>query len=448
MPQVLIVDDDRHVCTSLALLLRRRGGYDVRAIHHPRELEGAFAGGAPDLVVLDMNFTVTTTGRAGLEALRQIRALAPAVPVILVTGWASVRLAVEGMKLGAADFLAKPWDNAAVLASVRDALALRGGAGVGADVDDRPAGFEAVIGDSPRLLETLALARRVAPTEASVLVTGESGTGKEVLAEALHAASPRADGPFVRVNLGGVPEALFESELFGHRAGAFTDARADRQGRFALAEGGTIFLDEVGDLAPASQVKLLRVLQERTYEVLGDSRPRRTDVRVICATHRDLPAMIAAGTFREDLYYRINLIAVELPPLRERGRDVVLLAGRFLAAAAERFARAPLALAPDGETWLMRQTWPGNVRQLRNVLERCALLYDGALGAAELAAQAGDTGGEHLGAALDELTLDELERAAVERALARHGGQVAGAARDLGITRSALYRRLEKFGLG
>ena len=445
---ILIIDDDRHVCASLTLLLRR-AGFAASAIHHPRDVEGAFAKTSPDLVVLDMNFTVTTTGRAGLEALRQIKHVAPAVPVILVTGWATVQLAVEGMKLGAVDFLAKPWDNQTLLASVRDALALhRESAITDGGAAEQPVGFEAVVGDSPRLLEALALARRVAPTDASVLITGESGTGKEVLAEALHAASDRSDGPFVRVNLGGIPESLFESELFGHRAGAFTDARADRQGRFALAEGGTIFLDEVGDLAPASQVKLLRVLQERTYEVLGDSRPRRADVRVIAATHRDLPAMIAAGTFREDLYYRINLIAVELPPLRERGRDVVILARKFLAAAAKRFDREPASLTPDAETWLMRQTWPGNVRQLRNVLERCALLYDGELTAAQLSGQSGATGGEHLGAQLVELTLDELERTAVERALARNAGQVAGAARELGITRSALYRRLEKFGLG
>ncbi len=440
---ILLIDDDRAICASLSLLLQR-AGYGVRAIHHPRDLETAFAKTDFALVILDMNFTVTTTGKAGLDTLQFIKRLSPKLPVILVTGWATVQLAVEGMKLGASDFIAKPWDNKALLASVRTALALRQPT---AGPSERSSGFAALTGASTRFLQAAELAQRVAPTDASVLLTGESGTGKEVFAEAIHAASPRANGPFVAVNLGGVPESLFESELFGHKAGAFTDAKLDRQGRFALAEGGTLFLDEIGDLPFASQVKLLRVLQERTYEVLGESRTRRTDVRIISATNKDLRAMIAAGTFREDLFYRVNLIELELPPLRERGRDVLLLAEQVLAKAAERYGRAPLSLKPDAKTWLLQHPWPGNVRQLRNVLERCALLSEGSLSAKRLAEQSPGNAAPSLGATIDELTLEELERTAIERALARNDGQIAGAARDLGITRSALYRRVEKWGL-
>ena len=457
-PTILVVDDDRAVCASLRLLLGR-AGFGVSLLYHPRELEGAFAKTAPDLVVLDMNFTVSTTGRAGLEALREIRRLAPRVPVILVTGWATVQLAVEGMKLGAVDFLAKPWDNKQLLGSVRAQLALRSterdaGADAGADAG-QAAGFEAIVGDSDAMRRVLDVARRVADTDAGVLITGESGTGKEVLAEALHLASARAEAPFAAMNLGGVPEALFESELFGHRAGAFTDARADRRGRIAEAEGGTLFLDEVGDTPAAAQVKLLRVLQERRYEVLGDSRARPFDARVICATHRDLPAMVAAGTFREDLFYRINLVQLHLPPLRERGRDVVALAGHFLRTATRKHGRgAGLRLSPKLADYLLTLQLPGNVRQLGNLVERAVLLHRDADGPEltvdEVSAQLTGRDARASAAALDEMTLAELEETAVRRALARHPGhgQVAAAARDLGISRTALYRRMERYGLG
>lgn len=458
---ILLVDDDRAICASLALLLQR-AGYGVQMIHHPKDLDAAllartsgFAKTEYALIILDMNFTITTTGKAGLDTLKEIKRLSPKLPVILVTGWATVQLAVEGMKLGASDFIAKPWDNKHLLASVKTLLALDGHATKqpfnqntnhpNHQTTKQP--HKDLIGSSPRFLKAVELAQRVAPTDASVLLTGESGTGKEVFAEAIHASSPRAEKPFVAVNLGGIPESLFESELFGHKAGAFTDARTDRQGRFALAEGGTLFLDEIGDLPFASQVKLLRVLQEHTYEVLGESRPRKTDVRVISATNKDLRAMIAAGTFREDLFYRVNLIELELPPLRDRGRDVVTLARQVLAKAAQRYNRLELVLSPDAETWLMQQVWPGNVRQLRNVLERCALLFEGSLSAKQLDQQLGGNSAPALGATLDELTLEQLERTAIERALARNEGQIAGAARDLGITRSALYRRVEKWGL-
>ncbi len=446
--QVLVVDDDRAITTSLGLLLQR-AGYGVSLIHHPRELAAAFAKTQFGLVILDMNFAITTTGRAGLEALREVKTLAPKVPVILLTGWATVQLAVEGMKLGASDFIAKPWDNQHLLGSIATLLALHPSSSPSQQRgEQRDKGFEFLLGDSPRYKAAVHLAQQVAITDASVLLSGESGTGKEVFAEAIHAASTRCDRPFVAVNLGGIPSSLFESELFGHKAGAFTDARSDRQGRFALAEGGTLFLDEIGDLAFESQVKLLRVLQERTYEVLGESRQRRADVRIICATNKHLPSLIAEGLFREDLFYRINLIEIQLPALRDRGTDLLLLGRWVLAQAAAGLGRAPLSLKPDAETWLLQQAWPGNIRQLRNLLERCAILHRDSLSAADLQAQSGELKQQGLAASIDELSLEQLERTAVERALARHAGQIAGAARDLGITRSALYRRIDKWGLG
>ena len=292
------------------------------------------------------------------------------------------------------------------------------------------------------------MAKQIAPTDANVLITGESGTGKEVLAEAIHAASKRNEGPFVAVNLGGIPESLFESELFGHKAGAFTDAKTDRQGRIALAEGGTLFLDEIGDTPLAAQVKLLRVLQERSYEVLGESRTRKMDVRIICATHKDLGAMVDAGTFREDLYYRINLIQLPLPALRQRGQDVITLAEHFLKTEAQKYQREVPTLSSELKSWLLTLMLPGNVRQLRNLMERCVLLYEGELSVEQLSAQLTGRSVQSSAAALDEMTLEELERVAIQRALDRHQGQIAAAARDLGLSRTALYRRLEKYDLG
>ena len=296
----------------------------------------------PDAVLLDLNFTIETSGRGGMKLLRELLAAHPELPVIQMTGWATVQLAVEGMKAGARDFIAKPWDNYELLNAIQTQLS-KGGAAAGAPRQQGKGplmhsqtinnSFGSITGTSLALKQVIEQARRVAPTQASVLITGESGTGKELIAEAIHAASKRAAGPFVAVNLGGVPEGLFESELFGHKAGAFTDARTDRKGRFELAAGGTLFLDEVGDLAPAAQVKLLRVLQERQYERLGESKPRPTDVRILSATSRNLDAMVAAGTFREDLLYRINLIHLHLPALRERPEDIAPLAEHFLASA-------------------------------------------------------------------------------------------------------------------
>lgn len=310
---ILIVDDDAAVRLSLKLLLSRNG-FETCEASSPKEAMTVVRTTTPRLVILDMNFSRTTTGEEGLVLLRQIKIFHPTVPVILITAWGSIPLAVEGVRAGAFDFITKPWDNQALLQRVNVALDLSTPA-VEQDKDGFDASF--IIGRSPALLNVLDTVRRIAATDAPVLIMGENGTGKELIAEAIHRNSQRKDKQMVKVNLGGISSSLFESEMFGHRKGAFTGAVADRKGRFAIADGGTIFLDEIGELDLNCQVKLLRVLQEHTYEMLGDSKPLHSDIRAICATNADLPAMVAAKTFREDLFYRINLITVTLPPLRE-----------------------------------------------------------------------------------------------------------------------------------
>src|SRR3954470_23460699 len=375
---VLIVDDDRSVTASLALLLKQAGLLS-RAVPSPQEALDALRREPYQLIIQDMNFSRRTSGEEGLVLLREIKAATPSIPVILITAWGSISLAVDGMKTGAADFVTKPWTNQQMLQTVQTALGLASTRSSGEDALpsredlDSQYDFGNLVGQDPRILRILQLVGRVASTDASVLITGESGTGKELVAEAIHRNSRRAARAFVKVNLGGVPATLFESEMFGHVRGAFTDARADRKGRFELAHGGTIFLDEIGDLDAPSQVKMLRVLQDRTFEVLGSSQRREADVRVISATNRPLPDLVARGEFREDLLYRVNLIAIHLPPLRERSEDIPILASRFLHTAAQVYRRDPLTLTPAALRWLRSQAWPGNVRQLRQSVERAVL---------------------------------------------------------------------------
>jgi DNA-binding NtrC family response regulator len=454
MHPILIIDDDIIIATSLELLLRR-AGYQPHSITSPREALAAISRVKPSLVLLDMNFTVDTSGRDGMGLLNQILGKYPNLPVIQMTGWATVQLAVEGMKAGARDFIAKPWDNHELLNAVAIQIDkfpaghnFLGGAAAGAEeVDKSNDPFASIIGESRALRDVLDQARRVAATQAPVLITGESGTGKELIAEALHACSRRAGKPFVAVNLGGVPQGLFESELFGHKAGAFTDARSDRKGRFELAEGGTLFLDEIGDLDLTAQVKLLRVLQERQYERLGDDgKARKTDVRILSATSRDLHSMVAAGTFREDLLYRINLIHLHLPPLRERPADILPLAEHFLAGAKKRYDRPKLKIGKEAASWLRHQPFPGNIRQLQNLMERTAILAPAAAIQTEDMdrgqTMASDKDFTHGG-----MTLEQMEIRMIKGAIGRNGGEIAATARELGLTRAALYRRLEKYDI-
>ncbi len=461
---ILIVDDDPSVTASLSLLLKRHG-HPTRAARSREEALAVLREQDVDLVLQDMNFSRVTTGEEGLALLAETRRLRPRLPVILITAWGSIALAVEGMKAGAADFVTKPWSNAQLLQTVETALSLarQGDAGDGAEGKGAPANreeldrrfdFRGMIGAEPRFLKLLELIGRVAPTDASVLITGESGTGKELAAEAIHRNSRRREGPFVKVNLGGISSTLFESEMFGHVKGAFTDARADRKGRFELADRGSIFLDEIGEVDPSSQVKLLRVLQDRSYEVLGSSTPRTVDVRVVAATNRDLGEMVAQGQFREDLLYRLNLIALRLPALRERRGDVPLLARHFLDLSARTYRRSPIALTDRALGWLQDQPWPGNIRQLKQTLERAVLVVDGdRLDAADLVALSGldeRDGPRGAGTPLPSpgtMTLDEMEKAMIVKCLRHYEGNVTRVAEALGLSRAALYRRFEKYGL-
>jgi two-component system NtrC family response regulator len=464
---ILIVDDDPSVGASLALLLKRRG-HAVRGAASPAEALVALADADAEpceLVLQDMNFSRETSGGEGLALLAQIRARHPALPVILITAWGSIALAVEGVKAGAADFITKPWNNAQLLQSVDTALSLAAArrdekAGKGAPADreelDRRLDLGGLVGRDPRFLKLLELVGRVASTDASILITGESGTGKELVAAALHANSRRRGRPFVKVNLGGISSTLFESEMFGHVRGAFTDARVDRKGRFEMAAGGTIFLDEIGEVDPSAQVKLLRVLQDRSYEVLGSSIARTVDVRVVSATHRDLGERVAAGQFREDLLYRLNLIVLRLPPLRERRGDIPLLARHFLDTAAAVYRPASgsgaIALSDRAAGWLTAQDWPGNIRQLRQTIERAVLILDhDRLEVEDLLALSELASREAPGTALPSpgsMTLDQMEKAMIEKCLTHFEGNLTRVSEALGLSRAALYRRLEKYGIG
>ena len=449
---ILIIDDDSAIRSSLSFMLKR-AKYEVQAVAGPREAIEIVRSVAPQLILMDMNFTLSTTGEEGLTLLKQVKIFRPDVPVILMTAWGSIQLAVQGMQAGAFDFITKPWNNVALMQRIETALELT------ADKQKPEApvvdndGFDRshIIGKSQGLMEVLNTVARIARTNASVLITGESGTGKELIAEAIHINSQRVKQPFVKVNLGGISQSLFESEMFGHKKGAFTDATTDRIGRFELANKGTIFLDEIGDLDPSCQVKLLRVLQDQTFEVLGDSRPRKTDIRVVSATNADLRKMVSERTFREDLFYRINLITVKLPSLRERREDIPLLARHFADRQAELNGLPRTEFSADALNFLSRLPYPGNIRELKNLVERTILV------SGKPTLDASDFDAQYLrhdepvkasdASSLAGMTLDEIERQTILQALDRHKGNLSQVAMTLGISRAALYRRLEKFNI-
>lgn len=370
---ILIVDDDSAVRSSLSFMLKR-AGYEVKTASGPREVMDVVRAESPALILMDMNFTLSTTGEEGLTLLKQVKVFRPDVPVILMTAWGSIQLAVQGMQAGAFDFITKPWNNAALLRRIETALELSAAPKETSQEQAEGLNRSHIIGKSQGLLEVLNTVARIARTNASVLITGESGTGKELIAEAVHINSQRINQPFVKVNLGGISQSLFESEMFGHKKGAFTDASADRIGRFELANKGTIFLDEIGDLDLSCQVKLLRVLQDQTFEVLGDSRPRKVDVRVVSATNADLRKMVSEHTFREDLFYRINLITVKLPALRERREDIPLLARHFADRQASANGLPRTEFSADALNFLSRLPYSGNIRELKNLVERTILV--------------------------------------------------------------------------
>lgn len=439
--KILIVDDDRTVCASLDLLFKR-AGYTTNTVSIFKEVIPTLNDFRPDLVMLDMNFSIDTSGRQGLQLLREIKKESPEVKVILITGWATIQLAVEGMKLGASDFLAKPWDNRELLASVRTIFQI---AGPITTKNAQPPNYDHIIGSSPEIKDILNIVDHVAKTNAAVLVEGESGVGKELIAEAIHYNSLRADAPFVKVNLGGISNSLFESELFGHKKGAFTDATSDRIGRFELAHGGTIFLDEIGELNATNQVKLLRVLQEKIFEPLGSSKSIKVDIRIVSATNRKLEQMVEDGAFREDLYYRINLIKIELPPLRQRRSDIKDLALFFFENAKQNFQKPNISINNAALDLLMAQDFPGNIRQLKNLMERTVLLKSsGELNATDFQNNMDQGGNRKKEEAPDVKTIRDMEKQMIQSALEKYPQNMRLAAKSLGITRSGLYRRIKK----
>lgn len=446
---ILIVDDDIAIRHSLGLMLKR-ARYDVKAVASPGEAMEIVRATTPQLILMDMNFSLTTSGDDGIELLQKVKIFCPDTPVILITAWGSIDLAVRGMRAGAFDFVTKPWNNVVLMQRIETALSLSHSKEESVSVQQKEGGFDRslIIGRSKAVTDVLSTIERIAKTNASVLITGESGTGKELIAETIHRNSRRAKNSFVKVNLGGISHTLFESEMFGHKKGAFTDASSDRVGRFELADKGTIFLDELGELDLACQVKLLRVLQEQTFEVLGESRPRKVDIRVVCATNADLTKMVAERTFREDLYYRINLITLHLPPLRERREDIPLLVRHFASLATENNNLQKIDVTDEAMEYLMRQPFPGNVRELKNLVERAILMSGKSLLTTEDFRLANDiVPTSPKSVATTAMTLDEAERVRIIEAMEKYDGNMTQVAASLGISRQSLYRRLEKFGL-
>jgi len=449
-PRILIADDDPDVLAALRLLLRGEG-IEVHTVGAPARVIAAVESEDFDAALLDLNYARdTTSGREGVELVGRLRDLDPTLPVIVMTAWGSVEGAVAAMRGGARDYIEKPWDNGRLLTTLRSQLEL-GGALRRArrlELENQllsPDGAPRLIAESPAMRPALDLIARVASSDASVLVTGEHGTGKELVARILHAGSPRASRPLVTVNVGGLAEGVFESEMFGHERGAFTGARGERLGRFELADGGTLFLDEIANVPLAQQAKLLRVLQTGEFERVGSSRTRRVSVRLVSATNADLRAEVAAGRFREDLLFRIDTVEIRLPPLRERREDIALLSAWFIERHARRYGRNIMGFEPEAMEALRAHPWPGNVRELEHAVERAVLLAAGGrVRVADLGLRAAEGAGV---GTLESLTLEEVERELIRRALKRHDGNVSEAARTLGLSRSAFYRRLQRHGL-
>ena len=449
-PRVLIADDQPDVLEALRLLLKGAGYVTVIA-HVPEGIMALLEREDFDAVLMDLNYTRdTTSGREGLDLLTRIQALDANLPVVVMTAWGSVEKAVEAMQRGARGFIEKPWDNARLLATLQTQVELGRALKRGQRLETenrllRRDGAQELIADSAAMRPVVEMMERVGPSDANVLITGEHGTGKEVVAGWLHAASSRANRPLVTVNVGGLSDGVFESELFGHVKGAFTDAKSDRVGRFELADGGTLFLDEIANVPLNQQAKLLRVLQTGELERVGSSRTRRVDARILAATNSDLRADVTAGRFREDLLFRINTIEIRIPPLRDRREDIGPLAGLFLTRYAQRYRKTLKGFEPGAMRALTEYSWPGNIRELDHTIERAVLLARGDnISPGDLALQPAAAGSA---ARLDELSLEEVERVLIQKALSKHGGNVTLAANALGLSRSALYRRLQRYGL-
>lgn len=456
MPRVLIADDQPDVLEALRLLLKGEN-YEAEAVRSPHAVLAQIARERFDVALIDLNYARdTTSGAEGLDLLSRINALDSALPVVVMTAWGSVELAVEALRRGARDFVQKPWDNARLISILRTQIelsaALRQGARLEAENQllrtDHAGTRPLLIADSPAMQPVLELISHIAPSDANVLITGENGTGKEIVARTLHARSLRHAKPLITVNAGALAEGIFESELFGHVKGAFTDAKIDRVGRFELADGGTLFLDEIANVPLNLQPKLLRVLETGEFERVGSSQTRRVDVRVLSATNANLHAEVNAGRFRQDLLFRLNTVEIHLPPLRERVEDIPLLSAHFLQHYARRY-RKQLAGFDSAATQALRENiWRGNVRELDHAIERAVLLArEELIKASDLGLPAGRQVNGDGGRWLEEMSLEEVERLLIQKALTRFSGNVNQAAEALGLSRSALYRRMQKYGI-
>jgi DNA-binding NtrC family response regulator len=448
-PIILIADDQTHVIEALRLLLKGEG-YRTESATSPAAVLASVESRNFDCILMDLNYARdTTSGAEGLDLLSRLQAMDASAPVVVMTAWGTVDLAVEAMRRGARDFIQKPWENARLLSIVRTqielAQALRKGQRLEAENRVlRDQKQPSVIAESPGMRSILDVISRVGPSNAHVLITGENGSGKGVIAQALHAASERAGRAMVTVNAGGLSEGIFESELFGHIRGAFTDAKADRVGRFELADGGTLFLDEIANVPLNLQAKLLRVLETGDFERVGSSKTRRVDVRMISATNANLNEEVAAGRFRQDLLFRLNTIEIHVPPLRERREDIPPLAAHFLDRHARKYRKSLTGFETVAVQALLRHAWPGNVRELDHAVERGVLMaQENQVKASDLGLRAGRDGSPRL----EDMSLEDVECLLIKKALARYDGNVSQAAGALGLSRSALYRRLQRYGM-
>lgn len=447
-PRILIADDQSDVLEALRLLLKPEG-YQTDSFKSPNAVIKAAESNDYALALIDLNYARdTTSGQEGLDLLKKLQAIDASLPVVVMTAWASVDVAVEAMRHGARDFITKPWDNPRLLTIVKNQIDL--GAAVRAyhrleqenqllRGEDGPT----LIAESPSMRPVLEIISRVGPSDANVLITGDNGTGKGLVAQTLHAVSERASNPFISVNMGGLPEGVFESELFGHVRGAFTDAKTDRAGRFELADGGTLFLDEIGNIPAGHQAKILRTLESGEFERVGSSKTYRANVRLISATNADLSTEVAEGRFRQDLLFRLNTIHIHLPPLRERREDIELLAQHALKTHVQHYRKDITGFAPDAIKALLEYNWPGNVRELEHAVERGVLMAQGkVIRVVDLGLNAGQSTPR-----LEDMSLEEVEAFLIKKTLARCDGNARRAAEELGLSRSAFYRRLEKYGL-
>ncbi len=450
-PRILLADDQADVIEALRLLLKPEG-FQIETASSPAGILAAAESQELDVALIDLNYARdTTSGQEGLDVLKQLLAIDATLPIVVMTAWGSIELAVEAMRRGARDFVQKPWENHRLLAILRTQIALgqalrRGQRLEAENMLLRGEGGPSLIADSPAMKPVLQIVSRVGPSDANVLITGENGTGKGLIAQALHGVSPRASRPLVTVNTGGLSESLFESELFGHVKGAFTDAKTDRVGRFELADGGSIFLDEIANVPLSQQARLLRVLETGEFERVGSSRTRRVNVRIISATNADLHAEVSSGRFREDLLFRLNTVEIHVPPLRDRREDIPQLAMHFLSQHVQRYRKRIGGFDQAALQVLLSHSWPGNVRELDHAVERAVLMAEGDMvKPSDLALRARmDSSGA---SRLEDMSLEEVEAFLVKKALARYHGNVSQAASALGLSRSALYRRLQRYSL-